>query len=415
MKLFKMRKFWFACAALAVAAFTACSDDSSSSLAETFSDLPSCKTSNSGAVQYVSGEDAYYVCYGGNWQLVQGFLEESSSSAAKSSSSSAADSIDSVTDLSECTGETEGSVKYVSSEASYYVCTGGDWTAFATDSTALSSSSTSLTPSDLGIECDSTWDGWIWYGYYCSEGEWHELVEIEEGEADTTAAECGEFETWLYGSSRVETGCDDGSGTYGYWHAYTEAASITWPAELGADTAELLAVMDSCSGAICGTATFDNSDGTSYVGVEFYVGGDSLKGYDILEWRGVDLVYDFGISISDLYSCINGKIQIELVPEDEENYTGGDNFTATIHDVAGTNVITYKSLSVFRSANGWEDFAQAGTGIEVPMAEFLTRVVKIRVKFSGYSTTTSSLFYIYQIGKYGTWSDWAGFSEEGEE
>lgn len=415
MKIFKMRKFWFACAVLSMLALTACGDDDETSsaaldLAETLSALPSCKSSNSGTVQYVSSEDAYYVCYDGSWQLVAGILEASSSSSAKSSSSSEADSIYSAVDLSECTSETEGNVKYVSSEAAYYVCTSGDWTAFATDSTALSSSSTSLTPSDLGVECDSTWEGWIWLGYYCMEGEWRELVEIEEEKTDTTA-ECGDFETWLYGSSRVETGCDDGSNTYGYWHAYTEAASITWPAELGADTAELLAVMDSCAGAICGTATFDNSDGTSYVGVEFNIGGDSLKGYNILEWRGIDLVYDFGYLIADAYSCVNGKIQIELVPEDEENYTGGDNFTATLYDTEGANVITAKSLSVFRSANGWEDFAQAGTGIEVPMAEFLTRVVKIRVKFSGYSTSSSSLFYIYQIGEYGTWSDWPGFSE----
>ena len=421
MKFFKTRKFWLACAALAfITVLSSCSDDDDSSdsalgYSGDTSDLPACKSSNSGTVEYVASEDAYYVCYDGSWQLVAGFLETSSSSSSASSSSSVADSIDSVTDLSECTSATEGNVKYVSSEASYYVCTSGEWTAFATDSTALSSSSYTLTPEDLGVECDSTYEGWIWLGYYCMEGEWRELTEIEEEEEDTTEAECGDFETWLYGATRVETGCDDGSGTYGYWHEYSEAATITWPAELGADTAELLAVMDSCAGAVCGTATFENSDGTSYVGAEFYIGGDSLKGYNILEWKGIDLVFTFGYSITASYAFFYGKIQIELVPEDEENYTGGDNFTATIADVDGASYYTLVGSGV-RASSGWEDFEQAGTGIEVPMAEFLTRVAKIRVKFSSYSSTSTAYdFNIYQIGEYGTWSDWPGLSSSSED
>lgn len=188
------------------------------------------------------------------------------------------------------------------------------------------------------------------------------------------------------GDYRVNTGFDDDSGKSGYWLVendgkYGGSSLITWPCELGNenDPLALAPVIDECAG-LCGDVYLNTGYDYPYTSVGFNLADPDLAGVDISAWGGICVQYEAS-GIAPI---------IELVPADQAHYTLYNNYTTTL-SVRET------------SANlPWQRFkVDAGWGNYVNQAEFLTRVVSIRFKFSGRAGDRGS-FNIKSIGTYGS-------------
>lgn len=161
-------RFWAALAATFILLLAACGDDDGgsggvdiyelSTTVETAADLYACDSATEGDVQYVTSEEAYYVCSEGEWidisALLDGTYERSSSSASSSSAATDTTGTDSTSSLTvlelldslfACTDSLEGHELYFDDVAAYvfddidsndiYICTGGAWVLY--DSTTM--------------------------------------------------------------------------------------------------------------------------------------------------------------------------------------------------------------------------------------------------------------------------------------
>ena len=190
--------------------------------------------------------------------------------------------------------------------------------------------------------------------------------------------------------SRVETGKNDGTGTYGYWFAYDDsdnggASYFTWPygdkedGPYGMMSFADLSVEQ--TGAIIGSASIDEFGGLTdgYLGLGFNVGGELQKGYDISAWNGFCIIYK-----------ANAYMALEIHPANEATVTKYDNPIATLYR-------PNKTTSAYVVNIPWNVFGQVGWGKAVATSTVLKSAAVISFKF-----TNDASFTIYAFGKYGT-------------
>ena len=190
--------------------------------------------------------------------------------------------------------------------------------------------------------------------------------------------------------SRVETGKDDGTDTYGYWFTYDDsdnggASYFTWPygdkedGPYGMMSFADLSVEQ--TGAIIGSASIDEFGGLTdgYLGLGFNVGGELQKGYDISAWKGLCIIYK-----------ANAYMALEIHPANEATVTKYDNPLATLYR-------PNKTTSAYVVNIPWNVFEQSGWGKAVATSTVLKSAATISFKF-----TNNTSFSIYAIGKYGT-------------
>lgn len=184
-------------------------------------------------------------------------------------------------------------------------------------------------------------------------------------------------------TGQVETGFDDGTGTYGYWFTYTDEGEggdsyFSWPAGID-DFEGFEANSRDTYGAIKGTFTLGRIMSYGYGGLAFNIGGDDLLGYDISGWGGICVTY-----------TATSAMALEIKVFNEEIVTAYNNPTATLNPVSSKTTVDYS----------WEDFAQEHWLAETPRvstSRVISDAAAIAFKFQ-----TSNSFAIYAIGKYGT-------------
>lgn len=188
--------------------------------------------------------------------------------------------------------------------------------------------------------------------------------------------------------SRVETGKDDGTDTYGYWYTYDDASNggssyFTWPygdkeeGPYGMMSFADLSVEQ--VGTIEGYATIEGNGESSagYLGLGFNVGGELKKGYDISSWNGLCIIYE-----------ANASMGVEIHPANEATVTKYDNPIANLKKSGTTTYIVNIP---------WSEFEQGGWGKSVAISTVTKSTAVISFKF-----TNNTSFSIYAIGKYGT-------------
>ena len=201
-----------------------------------------------------------------------------------------------------------------------------------------------------------------------------------------SADDCGDIWCGADGVLQVNVPNVDNDGYWQFWtdESFGGNSTISWPVELGEGNS-LLPVIET-SNAIAGTAELDDGDMDSspFVSVGFYLDEKNKDDKDITSWGGICLVYSS-----------TRALQLELVPEDEENVTGYDNYSATI----------LKSMTVEKVDLTWDRFKHGGWGkTEFSLEEATATVSKILIKFMAPSGNTAD-FAIYSIGRYGTCGD----------
>ena len=182
---------------------------------------------------------------------------------------------------------------------------------------------------------------------------------------------------------RIETEFDDGSDTYGYWYPYDDnylggTTTVAWPCSTGNeyDDGALDPIIDLCGG-LCGDVVFGEGYEKPFAGVGFNVSGEEQLGNDVTSWGGLSITY-----ISDV------DASLEIVPEDELNTSGYNNYAAKLPAATSANPLTL-DWSKFKQETEW--------GVPVDQADYLTMVAAVRIKFSG-ATGTSGHFNIMKIG-----------------
>lgn len=184
------------------------------------------------------------------------------------------------------------------------------------------------------------------------------------------------------GNTRVKTGFDDGTNTYGYWFYYGDASSsFSWTYGGTPSTFVEKSVMP--YGGIKGKATLGEGE-DAYLGLGFNVAGETGKGVDISSWNGLCVIYQstapFFLSLVD---ASNGAL------------TDYNDFKAALPKGNKANTAYLANIK-------WSDFYQeAGWGKVASITDVLSSVSQIAFKFK-YVTSLTNTFAIVAIGKYGT-------------
>ena len=182
---------------------------------------------------------------------------------------------------------------------------------------------------------------------------------------------------------------------HGGWFVYSDSSlggnsRIKWPVETGNeyDDKALDPVIEHCNG-LCGEFVLgdslhfnDSSYQKPFIGVGFNVTDSDTVGGDITGWGGISIAYSGPAAI------------IELVPENEKNYLESDNYFANIPRQGSINAIKI-------SWNDFNSWASLDSQTEVPLNEFLKKVVAIRI-YTQLEPGSIESFKIMAIGSYNT-------------
>ena len=183
------------------------------------------------------------------------------------------------------------------------------------------------------------------------------------------------------GNTRVKTGFNDGTDTYGYWFYYGDFndggdSYFSWKYGGTASTFVEKSVMP--YGGIKGTAIIGSAKENPYLGLGFNIAGELQRGDDITSWGGLCVVYQ---STTDFY--------LEVKPADE-SMTGYDNPVVRLPQGNKTNTVFLANIK-------WDSFAQEGWGKSASISSVIKSAAVVDFKFSKYNS-----FAIIAIGKYGT-------------
>ncbi|MBQ2560748.1 MAG: T9SS type A sorting domain-containing protein [Fibrobacter sp.] len=179
---------------------------------------------------------------------------------------------------------------------------------------------------------------------------------------------------------RVLTGSND--KTSGYLFDFTDKreggeTAFTFPNEIKAnDLGNFYGPLVAAYHGIKATITLGEGYNYPYAAIGFNIWNDEQKGVDISGWGGICLAYQSTIGFS-----------IEVVPENEKEVTGEDNYMTTV----------LKSPSAVKANFQWGKYSQRGWGTEAPIDDVLAHAASIRIRFEG-TAGTSGNFRICQIG-----------------
>lgn len=217
-------------------------------------------------------------------------------------------------------------------------------------------------------------------------------VEEEEVEESSSSAEEEEVESVSFvwygtsGSSRIETGFDDGTETSGYWWSYNDeqeggTSTVTWPvAYSGSDIDSLDEVVEACGG-LCFTVTLGSGYDYRNAGVAFYLVSSANEGADASGWGGLDVCYTG-----------DAEIQLRLSTRSEAFLTEWDSYKVTLPAVSSETLVSL----------AWSDFAQEGWGIEVPMDTVYSNLSRVSFQVSELDVDVEYNFNITAVGSYGS-------------
>lgn len=177
--------------------------------------------------------------------------------------------------------------------------------------------------------------------------------------------------------SRVSTGLDDGSDTYGFiWPASDESSHFIWPAEdLGYGYE---AASRDKYGYIYGIAELGDSE-SPWAIVGFNVSGVERQGNDITEWGGLCVVYS-----------TEEDMMLSLHTPNDKNTTNYDYYQAKLP----------ATQSIINADVSWDKFVQQGWGTPANREEIIKNVSQIHLRYN--KPGIKSSFKIYTIGKIGT-------------
>ena len=302
--------------------------------------------------------------------------------------------VETAEDLLNCTESREGNIAKVLSENAFYECESGRWNKVTAPKTTPSdTSSNGISSSDISPSGNSSAGE-----TQMSSSSWA----IDTPPTAAPAAHC--FEPWIgdNGSSRINTGYDNGTETSGYWYTYGDDSDggisvIEWPIPLvGYDPDWLDPVIDYCGG-ICGKYIL--SKGILEYS-PFAALGFNLAGLDDPQGNGnpvpVDASAMGGIIVT--YTS-DAPIRLELgLGETKDKEIGFNNPSVTLP----------KALSPTAKAFSWSQFKQASWGsAEISGEEASKILVALHFVIQGKDGLTGE-FNIMRIEAYNPW-DCASF------
>ena len=184
------------------------------------------------------------------------------------------------------------------------------------------------------------------------------------------------------GNTRVKTGFNDGTDTYGYWFYYgDDNSSFSWPYGGTASTFVEKSVMP--YGGIKGKASLGNGE-NAYLGLGFNVAGETGMGVDISNWKGLCVIYQS-----------SAPFFLSLVDASNGSLTEYNDFMAALPKGNKANTAYLANIQ-------WSDFYQeTGWGKPASLTDVLTSTAQIAFKFKKV-TSLANTFAIIAIGKYGT-------------
>jgi hypothetical protein len=188
------------------------------------------------------------------------------------------------------------------------------------------------------------------------------------------------------GDTRVKTGFDDGTGSYGYWFYYGDyndggSSSFSWTYGGTASTFVEKSVMP--YGGIKGKAVL-SSEENAYLGLGFNVAGESQKGVNVSDWKGLCVIYQS-----------SAPFFLEIVDASAGELTGYNNYKVTLPtgNKSNTAYVANMLWSEFSQEEGWGNF--------VSSKDILETTALVSFKFKKVTSLTNN-FAIIAIGKYGT-------------
>lgn len=227
-------------------------------------------------------------------------------------------------------------------------------------------------------------NAWVFAGTsQCSSGdETSSKITTVSTTPKTSYSSCSKaFFCGKSGNTRVKTGINDGTDTYGYWFYYGDFndggdSYFSWKYGGTASTFVEKSVMP--YGGIKGTANIGSAVEYPYLGLGFNIAGEKQRGDNITSWGGLCVVYQ---ASSDFY--------LEVKPADE-TMTSGDNPVVLLPKGNKANTVYLANVK-------WDSFAQEGWGKSVSVSSVIKSAAIIDFKFLKYNS-----FAIIAIGKYGT-------------
>lgn len=171
--------------------------------------------------------------------------------------------------------------------------------------------------------------------------------------------------------------------TGGYWYDYNDEfdggnSKFVWPSDVHENVyGNFFGPMIEKYGALKGTAILGTGAEYPSLGLGFNLVNESQDPADITDFGGFCLQY-----------TSDQPFYVALRPYDEAGYTEYNNYTAMVKS-SGTKAAIDIPWGKFKQERGW--------GNQVALADFLTRVVAVQLKF-----TTTGDFEIYSIGRLGT-------------
>lgn len=185
-------------------------------------------------------------------------------------------------------------------------------------------------------------------------------------------------------TGRVETGSPD--STSGWWYNFSDdddggTSRIIFPAdmEIYQDGPQFEYLVEAYGGI---KASVELGEGYEfpYAGFGFNIWSEKMEGVDISAWGGICLSYESTLDFN-----------IELLPEDEENLTGQNNYKAKVAKAATMTTIDF-SWEKFKQSSGW--------GKEADKDSVLAKTAAVRLKFEAVAGTKGD-FLIKRVGSFG--------------
>lgn len=356
--------------------------------------------------EVISYESGYYICDGYWWldayftdydvlekcadtlygTLINGLVNQDAVYACSENGWHKATDVDIATKGNACFDSTEGKV-ILGADSVYYVCDGTyryhEWR-----------KASKIQYDTYGAECV---EGDSIYGkvntaevYYCRAASFQgNLVWVPKSRP--LGNPCSEMTTW-YGDEGIyslDTGCDDGSETSGYWYVVYDVAEggsskIEWPVALSGFDDAIDPIIDQCGG-VCGEFMLhkETMKESPYVKIGFNLGGEVVNGspvvVDASAWKGICIAY-----IADAPAAL--EMDLGVI---ENAAVGYDLPTVALVKSPAGKVASFK----------WSEFVQNGFGTTISGEDAAKRLVSLKFKIQGNDGLTGE-FNIMSIGPY---------------
>jgi len=374
-------------------------------IADDFESMIKCTSKRSGVISYdIDGNKLYY-CNNEKWmKITLDELMEASSSSSKGSSvfdddededvKSSSSKKSSAFDEDDEDEEVEKSSSSKNSSSSAKIDSEDEKEDEPASSESQKSSASTKVSSSSKTESSDEGDG--------EEEEEKEpnVAEIKAAASYTCTASkvmfCGSDIRPIDGNDvQVQTELDDGSGTSGWWHAWSTKRSeggtnktyMEWPAGFDEDACETgYCVFSRPStenyNAIYGIAHIYDTDKNPYAGLGFNVSGGSSAA-NITAWGGLCIVYT---------TSQNMKLQLQPAENIREEMDGYDDYSI---ELPATDTKSIANIS-------WDEFKQDGWGVTASKSIVLKSTQKISFNFYKSQSPGTTSFKIFAVGKYGT-------------